>query len=295
MKRLEVEGPALTARQKWDLLSRSWAVTTPPAAPSDDDAANYLRTLPEDAEVVLLLGCTPKLRSAICRHGLRVVSVDISPAMIQVSRTDTASSPADSFIVGDWANLPISGSVDAIFGDKVFGNITPDLWPAVVRELARVAGPGAPLMTRATPHGTERLEIVREGFDRLVRKWAEFTDAGLDLDRATSGLWESCMDESTVHSSDSTGTQQLARVLPADPEVLLRRPWTTTERRLVEKLLETYWETRSATWAAYSRNGLVEALQTHFLYIGELIAGDYTSPEAHPLFHFIRKPGDTRT
>jgi len=276
------------AQEKWALLAEAWSRSTPPSSPSHDDVVNYLSRIPNNARRVLVLGCTPSIRKALRDQGASSLAVDVSSAMIAVSRRLLPIEPHDYMVSGDWLRLPVrSQSVDAVLGDKVFGNLLPEMWPSMVDELWRVARPGAALLTRATPHGDEALHVEMVGLAALVNRWARRAEEGLPLTDACSGLWESCMDESTENYSPTTGTQQLARVLPLHTAKLLESGWSSTERQLLTLLLERYGDTRDAIWSAYSRSGLVQAIEKRFRYTGEQFAGDYADPEQHPMFCFI--------
>lgn len=281
-----------SARQKWEALSNGWSDSGPPSAPSQGDLACYLWPLQRGVSRFLILGCTPRLRSSIAEAGAGSTSVDVTPEMLEVSARQFPAHSTSHLVLGDWLHLPLpDSSLDAVVGDKVFGNIAPDDWDRFAAEIWRVLRPRGESLTRATPHGSAVLEIPdRGGFEDILARWTSRYEAGMSLDAACSGLWEECMDASTLLESPQAGTQSLARSLPGPiASLAAKHGATSAERELVQMFVERFSPTTSAVWSAYSHDGLIAAFSSGFEFAGRYVADDYPDAHEHPIFQFLRR------
>lgn len=276
------------AREKWTVLAEGWSATTPPAAPSHDDVEAYLMRAGREGRI-LLLGCTPAVRRAAVERGLRVLSVDITEAMLAHSARAVPPSHSDALCQGDWLDLPlVSGSIDVVLGDKVFGNVMPADWPRWLSELRRVLVPRGLFLTRASPHGTQDLTIAtRQSFEEARERWLRAMEGETALEVACSGLWEDCMDSSTVRDGLRSGTQQLARLLPTSSEELLSTASSAACIELTREFIRRYWDSRYARWSAYSEQALVDAVAGLFEFRGRHVAHDYPEADRQPVYEFV--------
>src|SRR5688500_17610235 len=112
--------PVMSPFDKWQLLSKQWMNVQSPAAPSESDAANYVRLLGDGITGrVLILGCTRTLRRVLSERARELICADISPGMMSRSEDVFARRVNESFVVTDWLDLPLEdASIDAVVGDK---------------------------------------------------------------------------------------------------------------------------------------------------------------------------------
>lgn len=108
-------------------------------------------------ELVVEVGCgTGRVTAHLADAGLRVVGVDLSPAMAAVGR---AARPDLPFVAGHAGALPLqSGSVGGLVAWYSLINLPTDRLPAVFAELARVARPGAPVVVAFQSGEGERVD-----------------------------------------------------------------------------------------------------------------------------------------
>ncbi|MCL5428322.1 MAG: class I SAM-dependent methyltransferase [Chloroflexi bacterium] len=280
------------ARQKWSILASAWKDTGPPAAPSLQDVSNYIGHISKRKATVLLLGCTSSLRNRLLGDSCKVVSVDITRRMLEATKPLVTESDADIVVQGDWLHLPLNNNeVDAVVGDKILGNVMPEEWAELFAEVKRVSRPTAPFLTRASPHGEDLLQppAIRP-FSELVKRWAIFYKEGMDIDSACSGLWEDCMDMSTVSITPFVGTQQLKRVIPITKiECLSSAGKEQHAISLVRLFIRKFWHSREARWSAYTVKGILTAASIHFDYVGQYTATDYPEGDRQPVFHFVSR------
>lgn len=280
------------SQQKWKILARAWKDTGPPAAPSPNDIINYICSIPKVSTRVLVLGCTPALRNALVAEHHNVISVDITKEMIEMTTKLVSKKGNDFPVQGDWLQLPLRDkSIDAVIGDKVLGNVDPNNWECFFSEIKRVLHPKGVLLTRASPHGKQQLELPKyQTFSEMIWKWLTFHKAGMDLNNACAGLWEDCMDMSTKLVTPYIGTQQLSRILPDTKAACIREanedPDATPFTRY---FIQKYWTSRNLQWSAYTVEGILSAASSYFDCLGTYAASDYPEGARQPIFHFVAK------
>ena len=279
---------------KWQLLSKQWMNVQAPAAPSESDAANYVRLVGDGITGrVLILGCTPTLRRVLAERARELICADISPGMMLRSEHVLARAANETFVTADWLDLPLDDvSVDAVVGDKVFDNVPPSLWDEWLCGIARVMKPGACFATRISPRGRQALKAPPSTpYEVLVRRWADLVTAKMaDLEEACSGFWEDCLASSTATHSAQVGDQRISRILPRTKRACLA-PFEvdTVERALVELVLDRYWSARDATWTAYSLEGVISASAPWFAVSAMLLAHDYSESQRQPTLGLERR------
>ena len=252
---------------------------------------NYSSHLPQSVVSVLVLGCTPVLRNYLKSKGYKVIAVDITREMINITRPLVADDGEELMIQGDWLYLPLpNNSVDAVVGDKVLGNVMPEGWPQLFAEIGRVLRMNGVFLTRATPHGKFFLQPPpHRSFVDLLTKWTVLYKAGMKLDNASSGLWEDLMDISTEKVTLSLGTQQLSRAIPDTQEECINaagNDWYAYI--LVSDFIQKYWVSRYARWSAYALYSIQTVASHHFHFKDSYEASDYHEGDRQPIFHFVR-------
>jgi SAM-dependent methyltransferase len=107
---------------------------------------------------VVDLGCGPgRITGPLSDLGLDVWGIDLSPAMVEVARTEY---PSLRFEVGTMTDLPIS--TDELAGAVAWYSLIHlpgDVLGSAVREVARVVGPGGHVLT-AFQVGDECLQVT---------------------------------------------------------------------------------------------------------------------------------------
>lgn len=103
----------------------------PAGSPDDCEIAAYLAAAPRGRGRAVVLGMTPELRTAALGVFDELVTVERSPEAIALYRdwVPAAGRARETLLALDWMELGrqiAPGSVDAVFGDGVFGNL-PDL------------------------------------------------------------------------------------------------------------------------------------------------------------------------
>jgi hypothetical protein len=177
-------------------------------SPNPDEVERYRELLldgPRPQQAVVL-GMTPELRVMALSVVERVITVDRNPEAISLYRdwTPEADRGREWIIRADWADLSrlVTGPVDAVLGDGVFGNVlTLDGHRRLLNSLREAVGPGGRIILRHAMiprgfdlelHSAERLlEAFRRGrmketeFGFGMRLWGCFAKA---YDRRTSLL-----------------------------------------------------------------------------------------------------------
>jgi hypothetical protein len=101
----------------------------------------------------LVLGMTPELRCMAARVGFELISADNNPEAIATYQgwLQEPARSQEQIIRGDWTTLgeQISGGVDVILGDGVFGNILGlDSHRELLQELISLLNPGGSIVLR---------------------------------------------------------------------------------------------------------------------------------------------------
>jgi ubiquinone/menaquinone biosynthesis C-methylase UbiE len=271
---------------KWSFLAANWNQAAPPASPSPEDLEHYFEyILP--GNIVLVLGVTPSLREAAVSKGAFHISVDCTPDMIVKANEFVSTNNRSTVVQGDWRQLPISdNSVDRVIGDKVLGNLMPQDWPNVFSEVARVLRPKGRFITRATPHGKERL-LINSGrsFKESILYWTKKHEEGLHINSASAGLWEDLMDASTNYETNQLGTQQLARVIPSTKdECMIIASRVLSDQSVFKAMIDRFWASRYSLWSSYCEDAIPQAAAPYFRFVELKNADDYEAGKRQPCF-----------
>lgn len=282
----------IDAERKWRILAKNWMVAPPPASPSEEDVENFFYDCQSHSTRVLVLGVTPALRVAANDRALVHLALDCTAEMIQASNALLAEEFMPLALLGDWLDMPfVDGSFDLVVGDKILGNLIPELWPKFFEEIERVLIKGGEFRTRATPNGRGRIERwASADFSSAVKEWANRINE-VGLDRAVASLWEDRMNASIQSADERFGTQSLSRALPVGNKSALQAMSVSKEERLlVRKFLDTYWETRNLVWSAYCDEVITESETDALKFVGRRFASDYEAGSTQPCYIF-RKEG----
>lgn len=138
------------ARDAWDAVATAYAHLVPDMtaeAPLDLSVLSAFVQLAREAAVgpVAEVGCgAGRVTAHLAKHDLRVVGLDLSPAMVTAARS---AHPALAFAAADAAALPLrSGSLGGLVAWYSLINLPPALLTAVLAEFARAMRAGAPLL-----------------------------------------------------------------------------------------------------------------------------------------------------
>ncbi len=128
-------------------FAQRWAAVTPPMRPSQAELIRYERALlrpkPRDGATALILGSTPELRSLALKHRLSTTGCDIDDSVWKALTSLRTVTGEESFIHGNWLNLPESSRYDFILGDCSFNMLAWDemqILAAKVQALLREEG-----------------------------------------------------------------------------------------------------------------------------------------------------------
>lgn len=139
-----------TVREGWDAVATAYAALLPDMtieAPLDRSVLSAFVQLTREAGhgPVADIGCgAGRLTFHLAKQELRVVGLDLSPAMVKAARSTHPTLP---FAAADAAALPLRPRVLAgLVAWYSLINLPPSLMPAVLAEFARVTQVGAPLL-----------------------------------------------------------------------------------------------------------------------------------------------------
>jgi hypothetical protein len=161
----------------WGTDEEIWQTISPPMIPSVQDVELVRRSCPPElmdlaaAPRILVLGVTPALVDAGWPARAELHAVDYDPAMIELLWKPRASAQCHC---AHWQAMPFSdGYFDLVVGDCSF-NALPGLqeYDAVLREIARVKRPIAPLVARFFMQPEPRLTLA------LLQEYASSKFAG---------------------------------------------------------------------------------------------------------------------
>ncbi len=167
-------------RRAYDRVARSYAALLPDTRAEGplelamvDELGRRVRA--SGRPTVLDAGCGAGRMSAyLARHGLEVVGVDVSPAMVDVA---AATYPQHRFEVGDIAALPYQdGAFGGVLAWYSIIHTDPRALPGVVAELCRVLRPGGHLLV-GFQSGSGRRHVA-EAYGHVVDLVAELHSPG---------------------------------------------------------------------------------------------------------------------
>jgi len=105
-------------------FAQRWAAVTPPMRPSPAELVRYeqalLESKPRQGATALILGSTPELRSLALKHALVTTGCDIDDGVWKALTSLRTVAGEESFIHGNWLNLPESSRYDFILCDCSF-------------------------------------------------------------------------------------------------------------------------------------------------------------------------------
>jgi SAM-dependent methyltransferase len=150
----------------WGADSDLWQVIPEPFKPSTDDIALYRRAIPpellaEDAKPrILLLGVTPPLADLPWPAGSELHAVDYDDVMIA---TLWKPRPGAQCHLARWQDMPLPDDhFDLVIGDGSFSALASgDDYDGVLREIARVSRPSAPLIARFFIRPEPRMSLTQ--------------------------------------------------------------------------------------------------------------------------------------
>jgi SAM-dependent methyltransferase len=148
-----VEPENVTDESVWGTDKDLWPVMPEPLVPSRDEIALYRQICPPDllhedaAPRILVLGVTPPLVDLRWPRRAEVHAVDFDQVMVSAMWAPRERAHVH---VARWQDIPLSDdSFDLVIGDCSFNALPgPDDYEHVLREVARVSRPGAPLVSR---------------------------------------------------------------------------------------------------------------------------------------------------
>ena len=179
-------------------------VRHPAGSPDATEVAAYRSGLPSPRGLAVVLGMTPELRTLAAAEFARVVSIDVSDRAIALYAgwlTDEARL-RETLVRGDWHDLTSvvePGTVDAVLGDGVFGNVTLTGHDHLLQQVRASLAPEGRLLLRQAlvPRG----HVVRDGDWRRLRdrfRADDLDEAGLGLGVRLLGHLSCCWDETAA-------------------------------------------------------------------------------------------------
>ena len=246
-----------------------------------DELVARLAMVRLDASRVVDLGCGTGVAAAALRRRFRrshVLSIDLSPAMLQEARRHRRPWRPFAGICADAARLPLkNGSVDLVFSNLMLQwSDDPEI---VFRECARVLRPGG--LLNFTSFGPDTLMELRRAWAAAdqythVNRFIDMHDLGDAMLRA--GLAEPVMDVEryTLTYADVRGLMRDLKAIGAH-NVNAGRSRGLTGRRAIERM--------TAAYEAERRDGLLPATY-------EVVFGQGWAPVEPPSRR--APPGETR-
>jgi ubiquinone/menaquinone biosynthesis C-methylase UbiE len=153
------------SKTKWGTDTVIWPTLQPPYVPSPRDIELAMAACPEgllaaaSAPRILVLGVTPALAAAPWPERSELHVVDFDPAMIEVQWRQREGAQCHCAF---WQEMPFPDAhFDLVIGDCSF-NALPSLddYAEVLREIARVRRPAAPLVCRYFMQPEPRLSLA---------------------------------------------------------------------------------------------------------------------------------------
>lgn len=148
----------------WGADGEMWQTVTPPFTPSREDLELFRRACPDalmgegGTPRVLVLGVTPRLIAAPWPRGTELHAVDYDEMMISSLWQPREGGACH---LAKWQDMPFPDDhFDIVIGDCSFNALASvDEYAGVVREIARVLRPGAPLIARFFLQSQPRLRL----------------------------------------------------------------------------------------------------------------------------------------
>jgi SAM-dependent methyltransferase len=173
----------------------------PAGSPDGTEVAAYQSGLPAARGLAVVLGMTPELRTLAAAEFARVVSIDVSEQAIALYASWLAPDARrrETVVRADWqelAGLVDAGSVDAVLGDGVFGNVSLAEHVPLLAQVREALAPEGRLLLRQA--------LVPRGLDLPGCTWRRLRDrfragrldeAGLGLGVRVLGHLSCCWDE----------------------------------------------------------------------------------------------------
>jgi len=176
---------------KWGADAPMWRIIPPPLVPTDEDVELVQRACPPEllaslaSPKILVLGVTPALVGAPWPEASEIHAVDYDQAMIEVLWAEHEHAFCHC---ARWQDMPFEDDTfDLVVGDCSF-NALPGIsdYDSVLREIARVSRPQAPLVARFFMQQQPRLELA--ALPGLVeREFAHFAPPARRLIIAIAG------------------------------------------------------------------------------------------------------------
>lgn len=286
-----VEGDPLLdkAARKWDELADGWQETGPPSSPSRQDIASYRRFLLLAIKnvknpKVMVLGCTPKLRSMIRKLGVALTCVDVSRRMLAVtSRNAPVSGMDEELVQQNWLTMNLGQSqFAAILGDKILDNVPYREWPRLNKRIVWHLRPAGSFITRVAPCDRS---LISRSFEELFREWAlRYGTGGVSCTDAASGLWEQALGAST---RAVPGPQSIS-VFAEEIAALERNPRNRSAEhgRLLVEFRRLFGRGLDFEWTAYTLGNVIDALDGDMALVRIARSEDYLVGPRQPVLQF---------
>lgn len=277
------------AKKKWDALAEGWQETGPPSSPSRQDIASYRRYLISaiggiEKPEVILLGCTPKLRSMIGSLGVALTCVDVSAQMILATGNAVRSDVNRERVVRqNWLRMRLGKNrYAAILGDKVFDNLPHNNWNDFKKNIIWHLTPSGSLVTRVSPCDPS---LIGRSFGQLFREWLiRYRNGEVSCRDAASGLWEQALGAS---SKVIPGPQTIG-VFRKELDAITKgsKGRGPEQDRLLGEFARLFGRGSEFQWTAYTLGDVIDTMEDELILTRIARSSDYLAGGRQPVLQF---------
>jgi hypothetical protein len=279
----------MDSAKKWNALAETWNETGPPASPSTQDIKNYQMFIRKatrgiDGASILMLGCSPILRTIIRQLNLSVTCVDISEKML-IKTTSFLSNQCsnENLVCQNWLEMDLHGFVfQVVIGDKVLDNVPYSQWLQLKKQILIHLKPEGAFITRIAP---QDFRLLNKSFYELLVRWSTLYERGdVSIKQAVSGLWEQALGAS---AKSIPGSQSINFFADEINELVKNMEnYSTSTRTIMCEFLDLFGTSSEYEWSAYTLGSVIDALSEELTLVALARADDYPTARRQPILMF---------
>ncbi len=291
-----------SAIHKWDRLAETWAETSPPAVPSEEDLgyfrARLLAHLGEASDCAVLLGCTVGLRRLFMDEpALSTVElhcVDWSRKMYEkTTAAGGISNQIEIYHKEDWLEFDLGHRAKVILGDKSIDNIAFVDWPRLFTKLSSNLACGGILLLHV---GLVTDQFRNISFRAALKKWSSLVDAGkVSPSSAAAGLWEDCLTGSAFIDEEG----HVLTVRKYQPEIedfkaMQYNSGSGSERKVFDSFVRDFGPSFDDEWTAFTLQDIEDVTRGIFSVEQVMHSSDYEAAPSQPIIELVKTADPTR-